>query len=252
MSDRLYLYALADPDAVDAPDIEGVKDARVELLREGALAAVVSPAPDGTLRPRRRHLSAHHDLLKALMDQATILPMAFGVIAESREQVADFLRRHADTLEAQLRRVEGHAEIGLRIEWAVDDIFAYFVEQHEDLRALRDELYGGEEEPDRQQKIHLGEQFDALRQEARAAHRRTVESHLEEACRAIEVDEPKEETDVANLACLVPRDGVSAFEDALMDAAEAFSDDFTFTYTDPMAPYSFADVAFEDGEVAHP
>jgi hypothetical protein len=42
----------------------------------------------------------------------------------------------------------------------------------------------------------------------------------------------------------VPRDGVDAFEDAIMDAAEEFSDDFTFTYTDPMAPYSFADVAF--------
>lgn len=245
MSDHTYLYAIAESDSVDAPDTTGLKDAAVEVLREGDLAAVLSSAPNGKLRPRRRNLAAHHDLLKAMMEQATILPMAFGVLADSRDQVADFLRRHGGTLRAQLEQVRGHAEIGLRIEWNVDDIFGYFVEQYDDLRALRDSVYGGDGEPTRQEKIHLGEQFDAFLQEAREAHQRTVEAHLQEACRAIEADDPSDETDVMDLACLVPRDGVDRFEDALGAAAQAFSDDFTFTYTDPMAPYTFADVAFE-------
>jgi hypothetical protein len=250
MSDRTYLYAIAEAESIEAPEATGIEDAAVEVLREGALAAVVSPAPDGKLRPRRRNLAAHHDLLKALMEQATILPMAFGVLAHSREQVADFLRRHGGTLRAQLEQVRGHAEIGLRVEWTVDDIFGYFVEQYDDLRALRDSVYGGEGEPSRQEKIHLGEQFDAFLQEARAAHRQTVEAHLQAACRAIEADDPSDETDVMDLACLVPRDGVERFEEALGAAAQAFSDDFTFTYTDPMAPYSFADVAFEEAQAS--
>lgn len=250
MSDRIYLYAIAEADSIDALDATGVRDAAVELLREGDLAAVVSPAPEGKLRPRRRNLAAHHDLLKALMEQATILPMAFGVLADSRDQVSDFLRRHVGTLRGQLEQVRGHAEIGLRVEWTVDDIFTHFVEQYDDLRALRDSVYAGEGEPSRQEKIHLGEQFDAFLQDARAAHRRTVEAHLRDVCRAIEGDEPTDETDVMNLACLVPRDGVERFEEALGAAAQEFSDDFTFTYTDSMAPYSFADVAFEETQAS--
>jgi hypothetical protein len=249
MSDRTYLYAIAEAGRVDPDGRTGVKDAPVRTLRSGDLAAVVSAAPDGTLRPRRRHLKAHHDLLKALMDDATVLPMAFGVLADGPDEVTAFLEQHDTRLQSQLDQVRGHVEIGLRVAWNVDDIFAHFVEQYDELRELRDAVFGGEEEPSRQDKIHVGEQFDALREEARAAHRETVEAHMQAACRALQADDLKEETDVMNLACLVPRDGIDRFEDALMDAAEEFSDAFTFTYTDPMAPYSFADVAFEEVRV---
>jgi ElaB/YqjD/DUF883 family membrane-anchored ribosome-binding protein len=244
MSDQLYLYAIADAEAVDPDGRTGVKDAAVRVLRHESLAAVVSAAPEGKLRPRRRNLKAHHDLLKALMDEATILPMAFGVLAESEEQVRSFLRRQAAPLQAQLDQVRGHVEVGFRVSWNVDDIFTHFVEQYDELRELRDAVFGGDGEPSRQEKIHVGERFEALLEEARTRHRDAVEAHLDPACRAIAADDPTDESEVMNLACLVPRDGVDAFEDAIMDAAEEFSDDFTFTYTDPMAPYSFADVAF--------
>ena len=246
MSNQIYLYAIADAKAAAPEDKTGVKGAAIRTLRHNDLAAVASEAPDGKLRPRRRNLKAHHDLLKALMREATILPMAFGVLAETEGQVTTFLNQHAGTLRAQLERVRGHVEIGFRVSWNVDDIFSYFVEQNEELRELRDAVFGGEGEPSRQDKIHVGEEFEALLQAAREEHRATVEQHLGPACRALQADDPKDEAEVLNLACLVPRDGVEAFEEAIGDAAEAFSDDFTFTYTDPMAPYSFADVAFDE------
>lgn len=245
MSDQVYLYAIADAEAVDLDERTGVKGAPVDVLRHESLAAVVSAAPDGKLRPRRRNLKAHHDLLKSLMDDTTILPMAFGVLADSEEQVTSFLRQHVGTLQAQMDQVRGHVEIGFRVSWNVDDIFSYFVEKYDELQELRDAVFSGDGEPSRQEKIHVGERFEALLEDARMRHRAAVEEHLSPACRAIEADDPKDEEEVMNLACLVPREGVEAFEDAIMDAAEVFSDDFTFTYTDPMAPYSFADVAFE-------
>lgn len=246
MADRTYLYAIADASAVDADDYTGVMDAPVRLLRHDDLAAVVSDAPDGTLRPRRRHLKAHHDLLKGLMDTSTVLPMAFGVLADEPEQVRSFLQSHAGTLRSQLDHVRGHAEVGLRVKWTVDDIFEYFVETYDELRELRDSVFGENREPTRREKIQVGEEFEALLQEVREGHEVTVREHMATACRDIVADDPTDEAEVMNLACLVPRDGMDAFEEALMGAAEEFSDDFTFTYTDPMAPYSFADVAFEE------
>jgi len=246
MSDRTYLYAITDASAADVPEKTGVEDASVRALRHDGLAAVVSDAPDGKLRPRRRHLKAHHDLLKELMKKDTVLPMAFGVLADSPDQVRAFLQGHVDTLQAQLDHVRGHAEVGLRVKWSVDDIFEHFVETYDELRELRDSVFGEDREPTRQEKIRVGEEFEALLQEARDAHEATVREHLAAACRDVTADDPKDEKEVMNLACLVPRDGMEAFETALMEAAEEFSEAFTFTYTDPMAPYSFADVAFEE------
>jgi ElaB/YqjD/DUF883 family membrane-anchored ribosome-binding protein len=244
---KLYLYAIAEANALEPDGKTGVKDTPIRTVDHEDLAAVVSPAPDGKMRPRRRNLKAHHDLLKALMTEATVLPMAFGVIADGGEgQIRSFLRHHYGTLRAQLDQVRGHAEVGLRVKWNVDDIFEHFVDQYDELRELRDAVFRGDGEPSRQEKIRVGEEFEAILQEARAAHRSTVEAHLDTACRAIEADDPKDETEVMNLACLVPKDGVAAFEEAVMSAAKEFSDAFTFTYTDPMAPYSFADVAFEE------
>jgi hypothetical protein len=134
------------------------------------------------------------------------------------------------------------------MKWTVDDIFEYFVETYDELRELRDAVFAGDREPSRQEKIQVGEEFEALLEDVRAAHEATVREHLSTACRAVAADDPKDETEVMNLACLVPRDGMDAFEDALMAAAEDFSDEFTLTYTDPMAPYSFADVAFDGAQ----
>lgn len=246
MASRTYVYAIADPDALAASDpldeAEGIQGASVSLVHADGVGAVVSPAPENDPRPRRRNLQAHHGLLKNLMQEQTILPMAFGVIADSTDEVVQFLSDHRDDLARQLERVRGHAEVGFRMKWNVDDIFSYFVDRYDELREMRDDVFRGSGEASRQAKIQIGELFQNLLDAEREAHRSTATSHLEPVCRAIEADEPKDETDVCNLACLVPRDDVPAFEDAVQEAANAFGDEFLIRYTDPIAPYSFVNV----------
>lgn len=246
MSDSTYVYAIANPDAVAGSDVladaEGVKGAPVSVVEAGGIAAVVSPAPDGEPRPRRRNLQAHHGLLKDLMAETTILPMAFGIIADSEDDVATFLADHADDLATQLERVQGHAEVGFRLKWNVDDIFSYFVDRFDELREMRDDVFRGNGEASRQAKIQIGELFQNLLDAEREAHRSTVESHLRPVCRAIEADEPKGETEVLNLACLIARDGMDDFDRAVEEVAGEFGDEYLIRYTDPIAPYSFVDV----------
>jgi len=242
---ELYLYAIAPADAVDVDGKTGLRDASVRTIDHEGVSAVVSEKPDGKLRPRRRNLKAHHGLLKTLTTEGTILPMAFGVLATSEAEIEQFLEDHRDTLLDQLGHVDGHVEIGLRVKLTVDDVFAYFVDRYDELRDMRNAFFGGEGDASRQQMLRLGERFEEFLEAERAAHRSTVEEALAPVCRAVTSDTPKDEAEMMNLSCLVPRDGVEAFEDAVQTAAEDFSDDFLFRYTDPMAPYSFADVTYE-------
>jgi len=244
----LYLYGIVDDTEVDTASWSGIKGASVRVLRENRVAAVVSNAPSGRLRPRRKNLKAHHDTLRHLAEATAVLPMAFGVLADSEAEVATFLADHEETLAEQLDAVRGHVEITLRIRWNVDDIFDYFVGRYDELREMRDSFFGDGASASRREMIQLGEQFDALLQREREAHLSTVLDHLDPVCRAVETQDPKDEKEVMNLACLVPKDGEEAFEEAVHAAAESFADEFLFKYTDPMAPYSFADVAFEGKE----
>ena len=245
----LYLYGIIDDKEVDTASCSGIKGASVRVLRENRVAAVISDAPSGRLRPRRKNLKAHHDTLRHLAHATAVLPMAFGVLAESEAEVATFLADHEETLAEQLDAVRDHVEITLRIRWDVDDIFDYFVGRYDELREMRDAFFGDSASASRREMIQLGEQFDAFLQAERETHLSVILEHLDPVCRAVEVQDPKDEKEVMNLACLIPKDGEEAFEDAVHTAAESFADEFLFKYTDPMAPYSFADVAFE-GEKA--
>lgn len=241
----IYLYGIIDDTDIDTSSWSGIKGASIRVRRENHVAAVISDAPSGRLRPRRKNLKAHHDTLRQLAEATAVLPMAFGVLADSEAEVSTFLADHEETLTEQLDAVRDHVEITLRIRWNVDDIFDYFVGRYDELQEMRDAFFGNGASASRREMIQLGEQFDAFLQTEREAHLSTVLEHLDPVCRAVEAQDPKDEKEVMNLACLVPKDGEEAFEDAVHTAAESFADEFLFKYTDPMAPYSFADVAFD-------
>jgi hypothetical protein len=241
-----YLYAITEAGALDNVSLDGIEDEPVLAVEADGLAVAASPLGRDDVRPRRRHLKAHHDTINALTEHgAALLPMSFGVVAESPTQLRRFLTRNQERLRQQIDRLRNRVEIECRVAWQVDDLFQYFVDRHETLREARDEYYqGGDREPSRAEKVHLGELFDECRAAERAEHQATVEEHLREVADAVEADECSDDEEVARLACLVHRDRVDDLEAAIYNAAKAFDEEFLFEYTDPTAPYTFANIEF--------
>ena len=108
----------------------------VYAIGDGPIAAVVSDLPDKKVRPERRRLAAHHEVLRRLMADHTVLPMAFGLIADGPESVHRILRLNRDVFDEQLERLRGKVEMGLRVNWDVPNIFEYIVASHPELAAL--------------------------------------------------------------------------------------------------------------------
>ncbi|MEO3765565.1 GvpL/GvpF family gas vesicle protein [Streptomyces sp. B5E4] len=111
----LYVYAVVNAGLVLPLDLRGVgrPPAPVRLLPAGELAAVVSDVPPD-LRARRRDLTGHQDLLLALCAVAPVLPMRFGMVADSAETVRRALDAAASTHLATLRRLDRRTEMNLK------------------------------------------------------------------------------------------------------------------------------------------
>ncbi len=243
-SSQKYLYAITEAGALGDNALTGIEDEAVYPVEEGELATIVSDLGLDDVRPRRRHLKAHHGTIDTLIERGVdLLPMSFGVVAESKSQLHSFLARNEGRLWRQLDQLRGRVELSFRVAWKVDDLFQYFVDRHEKLRRARDEYFdGGDREPTRQEKIHLGELFQEVLGSQRAAHQHAVEETLGAVADQIHAEDCQEESDVMRLVCLVRRDRVDDLESAIYDAAESFEDHFLFEYTDPTAPYTFADI----------
>lgn len=236
-----YLFAVVAADSVAPYDFAGIDDHPVTAVLEGQLAAVVCSIEGARIRPERRHLVAHQGVLKQLVARTTPLPLAFGTLAESPSAIRRFLRRNQRAFVEELERLGGKVEMGVRVTWDVPNIFEYFVNTHAVLREARDRVLGGNRQPSHEEKIELGRLFDRLLGEDRASYTDDVVRQLASVCSELKANPCRDERELINLACLVPRDGLKQFEDAVFQAARMFDNNFAFDYNGPWAPHNFVE-----------
>lgn len=240
-----YLYAIADASTDGVGETIGVNGAPVYVIPEGPVAAVVSNIAEKRIRPERSKLSAHHGVIKRLMADTTVLPVAFGTIANSLQAVRDILVENRTAFLEQLTRVRGKVEMGLRVTWDVPNIFEYMVHRHLELASLRDAVLGQQRDPSQEDKIELGRLFDRLLNQDRELHTEAVLGVLSPHCVEITQNTPREEREIMHLACLVERDDQKRFEDGVFEAAKLFDNHFAFDFNGPWAPHHFINVAIE-------
>lgn len=244
-NEKLYLYAIVLGLEGTTLGPIGLDGDTVYSITSGRVSALVSGVPD-RLRPERRHLASHHDVLKRLMAETpAVLPVAFGIVADGPKAICRILSHNQKTVLDTLRRVTGCVEMGLRVTWDVPNIFEYFVDTHPELRAARDRFFAGHREPSQDDKIELGRLFDRLLTEDRETHAERVEESLAPHCVEIERNRPRNERDVINLACLVKRQRQGEFEAAVFEVAKGFDHRYAFDYNGPWPPHNFAGMALD-------
>ena len=238
----LYLYGITVAQGAVPVEVPGVENAEVEQIVEGALAAIVTRVTIQKIRPQRSNLAAHNHVLRDLADQRPILPVAFGTIAGSEEQLRDVLRQNQEVLAGRLKRLEGKLEMGLAVYWETPNIFEFFVATHRELEQMRDRLFRPGRMPAFEEKVEMGKLFESLLQESRQRHTRQVIEALSPYCVEIRTIDPGEEKMIMKLACLVEEGRRGQWEEGVEVAARHFDNHYCFKYTGPWAPHNFADL----------
>ena len=241
-----YLYAVIAGGDERSFGRCGISDAEVYSIAGEGISAVVSRLrTEDRLRPERRHLAAHQRVVDELMKTSTPLPVSFGVVADSDERVRGVLAAQRQALLERLRRVQGKAEMTLRVSWRVDNIFEFFVAGSAELRRAREDLFGGGAKPSTADRIALGKLFERTLEAERARLTGLVEEALARRGAEIERNSCRAESEVMDLACLVERDAADDFAGWVAEAAESFDDAYRFEYSGPWVPYHFVNLRLE-------
>jgi Gas vesicle synthesis protein GvpL/GvpF len=241
----LYIYAITRADESDTHLPPGVAGEKVYPILSGPLRAFVSDYSGTTIRAERRHIAASQGVLRALQGDLDLLPMVFGVLTPAADAVADLLTRHCDSFLAQLDRIKGSVEMGVRLNLEAPDPIAFVVEHTTELRQARDRTFGRRRVPSQQDRIRLGQLCEAALHRFQEAQAALLIERLSPACLAISTLPVQGDRQVANLAVLVPRTGVAAFEAAVHAAAETFDDNLAFNLNGPWPPHNFVQLKLE-------
>lgn len=118
-SERLYLYAVVDNMPAGDTLPAGIGGAPVRLLRHRTLVAVIGPIDVLQLKDTPTAAQTHEHVIEWFMGNGGTLPVRFGTVFSNEAALREALEEQYSTLCADLDRLAGRVEVGLRIVWDI-------------------------------------------------------------------------------------------------------------------------------------
>ncbi|WEO93079.1 GvpL/GvpF family gas vesicle protein [Streptomyces sp. FXJ1.172] len=235
-----YVYGIVAATHPALPEgMGGVGDPprQVRILTAGELAAVVSEAPEG-LRPKRRDLLAHQNVLAEAGGGGCVLPMRFGSIAPDDDTVTGVLAERADHYLERLRALDGRVEYNVKASHVEEAVLHRVMSENPTLRTLAEanrQAGGGSYES----RLQLGELVVTAVQVREAEDALEVRQTLEREAAAVAVG-PESTGWLANVSFLVDRAGAEKFL-AEFEALRKSHPHLDLRINGPLPPYSFVE-----------
>jgi hypothetical protein len=233
-----YLYGFTDRAFQPPPDLRGLRGAAVNVIAFADVAAVVSAHPVQRLAPARCNVEPHHRVVRHVSSQAPLVPAAFGHVGDSEADILAVMQGNYVEIRREIDRLAHKCEIGLTVSWSVGNIFDHLVRTCRDLREARDRVFRGRT-PSMNDKLQLGALFEATRTRERERLTPLALQPFAPVTCDVFTSPPRDEKTILNVALLVDRARLDAFEAALPQAAAAFDASVAITYSGPWPPYSF-------------
>ena len=218
----------------------GADPADVHTVNYRDIAAVVSDTPIEVHDPTRENVLAHERVNETVMRKHTVIPMSFGTVFKTRDDIVELLRSAYDAFHDVLVKMEDKLEFGLKVLWDREVMVRDIEDQDEDVRRLKQEI-SAQKGSTYFARMQYGRLVDAALQ----AHSEKFVAEIFEALRDVAVasraNKPIGDKMIMNAAFLVARDKEQAFDARVKEIGARF-DKLTFKYTGPWPPYNFVNI----------
>jgi hypothetical protein len=237
-----YVYCIIE--SVDplrfGPIGVGADPSDVYTVHYKNLAAVVSDAPLEVLDSTRENVLAHERVNETVMHEHTVIPMSFGTIFKTREDIVELLRSAAEAFGDVLNKMQNKLEFGLKVLWDRDQAVREVEQDDEDISRLKKEI-SGQKGPTYFARMQYGRLIDSALQSRSERYVAEILEQLRHVSVASRINKPIGDKMIMNAAFLIARDQEAAFDAEVKQIATRF-DKLTFKYTGPWPPYNFVNI----------
>jgi hypothetical protein len=218
----------------------GLAPAEVHTIHYKDIAAVVSDTPIEIHDPTRENVLAHERVNETVMRQHTVIPMSFGTVFKTRDDIIELLRSAYDAFHDVLLKMQDKLEFGLKVLWDREVMIRQIEESVEDVRRLKSEI-SGQKGSTYFARMQYGRLVDAELQALSESYVAGIFAALRDVAVASRANKPIGDKMIMNAAFLVSRSQEAAF-DQKVKAIGARFDKLTFKYTGPWPPYNFVNI----------
>jgi hypothetical protein len=238
--EAIYVYGIVPADVQVEDDANGIAGAPVEVIREGDIAALVSPIKTDHAIGKPEDLQTHAEILDGTASVAPVLPLRFGAVMTDTKSVAqELLREHYDDFAEALKALEGHAEYVIKGRYDEKRFLSDLLDENDQASTLRDDIQAKSEDAGRNSRIALGEIIANAVEAKRQADTQTVVGLLDDIAKQVNVREPTHEWDAVHVALLAEVDREGDVHEVVDGLNKKGKGRIQLRLLGPLAPYDF-------------
>ena len=239
-----YVYVVIearDPLGFGKIGIGGIGE-NVYTVHHGDVAAVVSKTPVFIFDPTRENALAHEHVIETVMKAHTIIPMSFGTVFRTDDDIREVLKSIYPSLKDVLKQMANKLEFGLKVTWDRDRIVEELKRENEEIHRFQHELTRKHLQSTYFARMQLGRMIDKALAERAAEVVREIYDGLRAVCVASRDNKVIGDKMIMNAAFLIQKDKEAEFDAAVNAVAQKFGDRLNFKYTGPWPPYNFVNI----------
>jgi len=225
----------------------GEKRNEVHTLCYRDLACILSSTLMTKYLINRNNLMAHEKVIEEVMKEYTILPIRFGTIATSNDEVRSLLMKNYHEFKKLLRSMDNKVEMGLKVFWLnMDMIFKEIAASDREVKALKERIQKKRKDFSLDERITLGEKVKDALERKREAEADEILRPLKSKCIDFCLNEPVGDSVVLNCAFLIDRMQEREFDD-IVEYLTRKHNNHKFKYIGPSPPFNFVNLVIRWG-----
>jgi hypothetical protein len=244
--ERKYIYGIIEEAKPMRFSFLGVGDAEVYTINHRELAAVVSDTALEEIDPTRKDVRAHTVVQDELLKNCSLLPMGFGMIAGSKDDVLKLLEKNYQGLSRELVRLAGKVEVELKVYWDQEAMIKELQGRSEELTRLKAKINGASSPIEAQRLlVEAGKLVERIALDWKARYADRVYGVLKGLSIDARLNNPLGVKNILNASFLIERARESYFQKEVFKLDSQYQGKVNFKYVGPLAPYNFVNVKLE-------
>jgi len=207
------------------------------------LSMVVSNYPLTKITAGKENMLAHQKAIEQVMKEfGSVLPVRFGTIASSADEVRNLLDRSYREFKTALKDMDHKIELGVKGLWKnMELIFNEIVEENETIKNLK-EAIAKEGKTDTQAKMGLGRMVKKALDKKKEKQTEEIVDKLRRASYEHKLNDTIGDEMFMNAAFLVDMGREKEFDNIMDDLSSDYKDRIKFMYAGPLPVFNFVNI----------
>ncbi|MFH1437354.1 MAG: GvpL/GvpF family gas vesicle protein [Pseudomonadota bacterium] len=208
------------------------------------LSMVVSSHPMARIAVNRENMLAHEKVIEEVMKEFdSVLPVRFGTIAASADEIRNLLGRRRREFQNLLRDMDNKVELGVKGVWTdMNGVFKEITDERRDIRKFKEKIQkagGGE---NMQDKVKIGKMVERVLAGKKKEEAEKIADALRPAAVDYKMNTTADDRMFMNASFLVDRGREKEFDNIMDDLGERCADRIKFMYAGPLPPFNFVNI----------